>query len=108
MATITDFTPTTSSSTTDKIVVGDVTAALGTITTVQDLSGSASLTAALNAAAAANAVTNGVSVFTYGGNQYVYIEATASGTTYTAGDFVVKLTGTPISGPIAGQQIDGV
>jgi hypothetical protein len=63
----------------------------------------------LDAAAAGNAVSNGLVVFIYGGNEYVYVESN-SGNTYNSADFVVKLTGTPIAAAtaIAGLGFDAV
>lgn len=109
MATIADYTYVASGTSNDKLVLGDVAAAAGTVTTVQDLSAYGSLGTALDAAAAGNAVSNGLVVFIYGGNEYVYVESN-SGNTYNSADFVVKLTGTPIAAgtAIAGLGFDGV
>jgi len=110
LTTITDFTYAVGGSSNDTIILGDVATAVGTVTTVQDLSSSASLTAALNAAALANAVDNGLSVFIYGGDTYAYVETTGATGTYQAADFVVKLTGTPLAAgaTIAGTGFDAV
>lgn len=109
MATIADYTYVASGTSNDKLVLGDVAAAAGTVTTVQDLSAYGSLGTALDAAAAGNAVSNGLVVFIYGGNEYVYVESN-SGSTYNSADFVVKLTGTPIAAgtAIAGLGFDAV
>jgi Ca2+-binding RTX toxin-like protein len=109
MATIADYAFVTSGTENDKLVLGDVAAAAGTVTTVQDLSAYGSLGTALDAAAAGNAVSNGLVVFIYGGNEYVYVESN-SGNTYNSADFVVKLTGTPIAAAtaIAGLGFDAV
>lgn len=108
--TITDFTYAVGGTSNDKIVIGDVAAAIGTTTTVQDLSAQATLAAALDAAAATNLVGNGLSVFTWGGNEYAFVETTGATTTYAAGDFVVKLVGTPLAAgaTIAGSGFDAV
>lgn len=110
MATITDFTFATGGSSNDKIIIGDVTSVISNKTTVQDLSSSATLAAALDAAALAATQDVGMSVFVHGGNQYVYVETTGATTTYAAGDFVVKLTGTPLAvgATIAGSGFDAV
>jgi S-layer protein len=111
MATITDFTFAVGGLSNDKLVLGNVVAAIGTVTTVQDFSAQASLALALDAAAAANTgVANGLSVFIFGGNEYVYVETTQANNTYTAGDFVVKLTGLPLAAgaTIAGSGFDAV
>jgi len=111
MATISDFTFLTGGTSNDKLIIGDVTSAIGTVTTVQDLSSSATLAIALDAAALANTgVASGLSVFIWGGNEYAYVEATAANTTYTATDFVVKLTGLPLASgaTIAGSGFDAV
>jgi len=77
---------------------------------VQDLSGEADLTAALDAAAAGATTDDGLSVFLFGGNTYVYVESTGSGTTYAAADTVIKLAGAPFAegASIAGLGIAGV
>jgi len=95
LTTISDYARVTGD--TDKIVIGDVATAQGTVTTVQDLSVYASLGAAVDAAALANTAANGASVFIWGGDTYMHVETTGANTTYTAGDFVVKLTGTPLA-----------
>jgi len=94
----------------DVIVLGDQIAAAGTTSTVQDLSASASLGAALNAAANTNTATLGLSVFMYGGNTYVYVEASPAPTAFVTTDTLIKITGTPYttSTAIAGLGIDGV
>jgi len=109
LATIEDFKRVTGGET-DIITLGDVTTAIGSTTTVQDLSSQATFAAALASAAATNTVNNGLSVFIYGGNEYVYVETTGATTTYVAGDFLVKLTGTPIASgaALAGKGIDGL
>jgi hypothetical protein len=103
MATIEDFKRVTGGES-DVIVLGDVTAVIGSTTTVQDLSSQATFAAALASAAATNTVNDGLSVFTYGGNQYVYVETTGATTSYATGDFIVKLTGTPF---VAGSALAG-
>ena len=111
MATITDYTYAIGGASNDKLILGDVVAAIGTVTTVQDLSASATLAAAADAAALANTgVTNGLSVFIWGGNEYAYVESTSANTTYTTGDFMVKLTGLPLAAgaTIAGSGFDAV
>jgi Ca2+-binding RTX toxin-like protein len=95
MATLTDYRA--SGMGTDTIVLGDVTAAIGTVATVQDFSSQASLGAALNAAANGNTQDNGLVVFMWGGNTYLYVETAQAGTSYVAGDFVVMITGTPFN-----------
>jgi len=110
LATITDYRATGAG--TDTIVLGDVTAAAGTVATVQDFSAQASLGAALNAACAGNAVDNGLIVFMWGGNTYVLVETDGGGdpTTFVATDFLVMITGTPFTTAtaIAGLGIDGI
>jgi len=108
LATITDYRATGMGS--DVIVFGDITTLAGTTATVQDLSTSASLGAALNAAANTNTVGAGLSVFIWGGNTYVYVETTGATTTFVTTDALVVLTGTPFntSTAIAGLGIDGV
>ena len=110
MATITDFTYAVGGSSNDKIVIGDVIAAASNKTTVQDLSTSATLAAALDAAALGATTDLGLSVFIWGGNEYVYVETTGATTTYQAGDFVVKLTGLPLAAgtALAGAGFDAV
>jgi len=110
MATITDYTYAVGGTSNDKIILGDVTAAIGSTTTVQDLSAQASLTAALGAAALTNTVNNGLSMFIYGGDTYAYVETTGATGTYQAADFVVKLTGLPLAAgaTIAGSGFDAV
>ena len=110
MATITDFTFATGGSSNDKIIIGDVTSVISNKTTVQDLSSSATLAAALDAAALGATQNVGMSVFVWGGNEYVFVETTGATTTYVAGDFVVKLTGVPLAvgATIAGSGFDAV
>jgi S-layer protein len=110
MGTITDFTFATGGSSNDKIIIGDLATAIGTRTVVQDLTASATLAAALGTAAATNLVNSGLSVFTWGGDSYAYVEGTGATTTYAAGDFVVKLTGVPLAvgATIAGSGFDAV
>jgi len=110
MTTITDFTFATGGSSNDKIIIGDVTSVISNKTTVQDLSSSATLAAALDAAALAATQDVGMSVFVWGGNEYVFVETTGATGTYVAGDFVVKLTGTPLAvgATIAGSGFDAV
>ena len=110
MATITDFTFATGGSSNDKIIIGDVTSVISNKTTVQDLSSSATLAAALDAAALAATQDVGMSVFVWGGNEYVFVETTGATGTYVAGDFVVKLTGLPLAvgATIAGSGFDAV
>ena len=110
MTTITDFTFATGGSSNDKIIIGDVTSVISNKTTVQDLSSSATLAAALDAAALAATQDVGMSVFVWGGNSYVFVETTGATGTYVAGDFVVKLTGTPLAvgATIAGSGFDAV
>jgi S-layer protein len=104
MATITDFTFAVGGSSNDTIILGDVATAAGTIKTVQDLSASASLSAAINTAALNNAVNNGLSMFIFGGDTYAYVETTGATATYDATDFVVKLVGLPLA---AGAAFEG-
>jgi S-layer protein len=97
MATITDYNYAVGGASNDRIILGDVTTASGTIKTVQDLSSSASLAAALTAAAVNNTVDLGLSMFIFGGDTYAYVETTGATATYQATDFVVKLTGLPLA-----------
>jgi Ca2+-binding RTX toxin-like protein len=94
----------------DTLVITNQVAAAGTIATVQDLSTSASLGAALNAAANSNTQNIGLSVFMWGGNTYAYVETTGADTTFTTSDFLVKITGTTwtTATAIAGLGFDGV
>lgn len=110
MGTITDFTYAVGGTSNDKIILGDVVTAIGTTATVQDLSAQATLAAAIDAAAATNLVDLGLSVFIWGGNEYAFVETTGATTTYVAGDFVVKLVGTPLAAgaTIAGSGFDAV
>ena len=110
LATIADYTFATGGTSNDKLTLGNQVAAIGTVTTVQDLSALVSIQAAVDAAATANLVTNGLSVFIWGGNEYAYVESTAAGTSYVATDFIVKLTGLPLAAgaTIAGSGFDAV
>ncbi len=74
------------------------------------LTAQASLDAAFDAAALGNSVNNGLVVFIHGGNTYAYVEATGANASYTAGDFAVKLVGTPIAADtaLAGLGFDAV
>jgi Ca2+-binding RTX toxin-like protein len=110
MTKISDYTYALGGTQNDKIVIGDVTSAAGTVTTVQDLSSAQSLAAALDMAATNNTVNNGISWFIYGGNTYVYVETTGATGTYQAADFVVEITGTPVAAgtAIAGLGGDGI
>lgn len=110
LATIEDYTNAVGGTENDKIIIGDIVAAAGTANKVQDLSAQATLAAAFDAAALANTVDNGLIAFIYGGNTYVYVETTGATTTYTAGDFAVKLVGTPIAAdtPLTGLGFDGI
>ncbi len=110
MATITDFTFAVGGSSNDKIIIGDVSTVASNKTTVQDLSSSATLAAALDAAALAATTDAGLSVFVWGGNEYAYVETTGATATYQASDFVVKLTGLPLAvgATIAGSGFDAV
>ena len=80
---------------TDKVVFSGVTVASSNQAKVFGLAKEAfaNLGAALDQAAKENAVDNGVVVFQWDGDTYVYREATGSGTTYTATDLVVELVG---------------
>ena len=110
LATITDYTYAVGGTENDKLVLGNVVAAAGTVTKVQDLSAQASLDAAFDAAALGNSVNNGLVVFIHGGNTYAYVETTGANAGYTAGDFAVKLVGTPIAADtaLAGLGFDAV
>jgi S-layer protein len=111
LATITDYTYAVGGSSNDKIIIGDVVAAAGTVSTVQDFSAQSTLAAAFDAAALSNTgVASGLVVFLFGGNEYAYVETTAANTTYTTGDFAVKLVGTPIATgtALAGLGFDAV
>lgn len=112
MATITDYRLATGNNAAalDKIVLGDQVTVAGTTATVQDLSSSASLGAALNSAANTNTTNVGLSVFMWGGDTYAYVETTGNGTTFVTTDFLVKITGTPFTTAtaIAGLGFDGV
>ena len=74
------------------------------------LAAAATLAAAFDAAALNNLVDNGLSVFTWGGNTYVFVETTGATSTYVAGDFAVKLTGVPVATgtAIAGLGFDAI
>jgi S-layer protein len=102
-STINDFVV-SSTATGDRLILGDQTAALGTLTTVQDFSSQATLAAAVNSAALGNAVNDGTTVFLWGGASYVYVETTGAGSTAANSDFIVKLAGTPAA---AGSLVTG-
>ena len=110
LATITDYTYAVGGTSNDKLIIGDVAAAVGTVTKVQDLSAQATLNEAFDAAALGNTVDNGLIVFIHGGNTYAYVEATGANSTYTAGDFAVKLVGTSLAAntALAGLGFDGL
>ncbi|MES2186161.1 MAG: hypothetical protein V4505_16540, partial [Pseudomonadota bacterium] len=61
--------------------------------TVQDFTTQGFVSNALNWAASRNNTNNGMTVFIFNEDVYVYVEATGSNTAYNAGDFVVKLVG---------------
>lgn len=109
-ATITDYTYAVDATSNDTLTIGDVTTIIGTTLTVQDLSAQTTLALALGAAANTNTVDAGLSVFIWGGDEYVYVETTGSTTTYAATDTVVKLTGLPLASgdAIAGAGFDAV
>jgi Ca2+-binding RTX toxin-like protein len=90
-------------------ILGIVTVA-SNISTVQDFSTQSSLAAALGVMANAATTSNGLSAFIYGGNEYIYVESTGAASTYSPGDTVIKLTGTPFAAgtSIVGLGIDGV
>jgi hypothetical protein len=94
----------------DTITINDITTVASNINTVQDLSAQASLAAALNVFANAATTNNGLGVFKWGGDEYVFIETTGSTTTYQAGDTVIKLVGAPFTAgtSIVGLGVDGV
>ncbi|MES2187248.1 MAG: DUF4214 domain-containing protein [Pseudomonadota bacterium] len=94
----------------DIITITDITTVASNINTVQDLSAQASLAAALNVFANAATTNNGLGVFKWGGDEYIFIETTGSVTTYQAGDTVIKLVGSPFTAgtSIVGLGIDGV
>lgn len=69
------------------------------------MSSQASLSAAFDAAAAGNIVSNGLVSFIFGGDTFVYVEATGAGGTYLSTDFAVKLTGLPVT---AGTALAGL
>jgi S-layer protein len=110
LATITDFTFAAGGTSNDTLILGDVVAAAGTVTTVQDLSAQSTLAAAFDAASLGNTVDNGLVLFIHGGNTYAYVEATGLTATYQAGDFAVRLTGVPFTAgtAIAGLGFDAV
>jgi Ca2+-binding RTX toxin-like protein len=93
----------------DTILIGDQVVVAGTTATVQDLSTSASLGTALNAAANTNTQAMGLSVFMWGGSTYFYVEA-VNATTFVTTDTLIKITGTPYTTAtaIAGLGFDGV
>ncbi len=108
LATITDFTFAVGGASNDRLMLGNVTTVIGTTATVQDLSASASLAAAMGAAALTNLQDVGLSVFIFGGDTYAFVETTGATTTAVASDFVVKLTGLPLAAgaTIAGSGFD--
>lgn len=110
LATITDYTYAVGGSSNDKIILGDVVTAAGTITKVQDLSSSATLGAAFNAAALSNTQDLGLVAFIFGGNTYMMVETTGATSDYVSSDFAVKLTGTPIAAgtALAGLGFDAI
>jgi Ca2+-binding RTX toxin-like protein len=96
LASITDYRATGAG--TDTINLLNVTAARGTVATVQDFSTSASFGAALNLAAASNTVANGLVVFMFGGNTFMLVESTnAALNAYESADFLLQLNGTPFT-----------
>lgn len=109
ISTISDFTWASGGQNNDKIVIGDVVAASG-ISTVQDNTVYGSLGAAVDAAALANSTNDGVVLFTWGNDTYMYVETTGAQSSYVAGDFLVKLTGAPVAvgATIASKGFDSV
>lgn len=115
MSTITDYRAAggDNAGASDVITLDGVTGALGTTTTVVDrTAGNANLASALDAAAAANDIDNGVLLFIYNGDTYLYVESAGDGTqnTYASGDTVIKIVGTPFAAGtnIAGLGIDSL
>ncbi|GGC65710.1 calcium-binding protein [Undibacterium terreum] len=106
VATITDY----RANGADTINLASIVTVASNINTVQDLSGVGSLAACLNIFANAAVTSNGLGIFIWGGSTYVYVESVGSTNTYTAGDTVIKLTGTPFAAgtSIVGLGIDGV
>jgi len=97
LASITDYRATGAG--TDTINLLNVTTVRGSVATVQDFSTAASFGAALNLAAAGNTVDNGLVVFMFGGNTFLYVEQAGDGTgnTYDSADFLLQLNGTPFT-----------
>ena len=111
--TITDFRAAggANSGAADIITISDINTASGFYTTVMAYNGTvASLADALQLAAAANTTNNGLSVFQWAGDEYLYIETTGSGNTYNAADTVIKLQGYPLAfgASTSGLGIDNV
>jgi S-layer protein len=110
LATITDFTFAAGGTSNDTLILGDVVAVAGTVTTVQDLSAQSTLAAAFDAASLGNTQNIGLVVFVHGGNTYAYVETDGATATYQAADFAVRLTGVPFTAgtAIAGLGFDAV
>lgn len=90
----------------DVLNLKGITVSPSSSATVVDANGFASvLRDALNAMALDNDVANGVSVFIFAGDTYVYVESTSGAglPTYTDGDTVIKILGTPWA---VGQTVD--
>ncbi len=68
------------------------------------------LITALNGLAQIGATNNGLMIFKWSGDTYIYIETTGTATTYVASDTVIKLSGLPFGSVIShsGLGIDGV
>lgn len=94
----------------DVITISGVSAvASAALLNIQTANGGESLEDALNRFAGLNTTADGLIVFTLGTDTYAYIES-ANDTKFTAGDFVVRLTGTPFtaSASVSGLGIDSV
>ncbi|MBV5309387.1 Calx-beta domain-containing protein [Chromatium okenii] len=91
----------------DTITITDQTAVASGVNTTVLARADATFAAALDAVATLNATDLGLSVFTYGGNTYAYVETAAgtAGTAYVAGDCLIQIVGTPWA---AGTAIAGL
>lgn len=103
LTTITDY----RTSGLDTIEINGLVAVASNLNSVQDFtsSGFSTLTEVLNQLAADNIQNNGLTVTIFGNDTYIYVESDGAGTSYAAGDTVIKLTGKPFAANIG---IDGL
>jgi Ca2+-binding RTX toxin-like protein len=79
----------------DTITITDQKAVASVVNTTVLARADATFAAALDAVATLNATDLGLSVFTYGGNTYAYVETIATGIAYVADDCLIQIVGTP-------------